>query len=79
MSQFTSTTSPKINEPVVKTFEIFVGPKTRVTTDPKSKTKVINFPFDFPDKEKGVLIVCRLSDGEWIPANDIAEIAIVFK
>ena len=62
----------------VKTFETFIGPKVKVHTDPKSKTRVINFPFDFPDDEKGVIIICRLTDEEWIPSQNIKSIAINF-
>ena len=63
----------------IKTQEFFIGPKIRVTTDPKSKSKVINFPFDFSDETKGVVIICRLDDGEWIPMNDISRITIDMK
>ena len=74
----TTTSNPK-SPPSFKTFEAFIGPKVKVHTDPKSKTRVINFPFDFPNDEKGVIIICRLSDEEWVPSEDIEEIAIKFK
>lgn len=75
VSQNTLNPSP----PKVKTFEAFIGPKVKVHVDAKSKTRVINFPFDFPNDEKGVIIICRLSDGEWTPAQDINKVIIEFK
>lgn len=55
-----------------------LGPKTKVAKDNKSKARVINFPFDFPSEDQGVIIVCRLKDEEWIPVNDIKSIIINF-
>ena len=74
-----TTTQNQPSNPKVKTFEAFIGPKVKVLTDVKSKTRVINFPFDFPNDEKGVIIICRLSDEDWTPSNDIEEITIKFK
>lgn len=79
MPQSTNTSSQKTATPKVKTFEAFIGPKIKVHTDVKSKTRVINFPFDFPNDEKGVIIICRLTDEDWIPSKDIISININFK
>jgi len=62
-----------------KEYEIVLGPRLKVTQDKKSNARVINFPFEFPDGERGVLIVCRLEDSEWIPVQDIKSIIINFK
>lgn len=59
--------------------ETVIGPKTKVLRDSKSKARVMNFPFDFPDDEKGVVIICRIKDEEWVPADDISSVVIVFK
>lgn len=72
-----STNTP--SQPKFKTFEAFIGPKIRVETDPKSKTRVVSFPFDFPDDEKGVIIICRLTDEDWKPSEQLARISIDFK
>jgi hypothetical protein len=79
MPQSTNTSSQKTATPKVKTFEAFIGPKIKVQTDVKSKTRVINFPFDFPNDDKGVIIICRLTDEDWIPSKDIISININFK
>ena len=74
MLQSTSTQNP----PKTKTFEAFISPKIKVTCDPRSKTRVITFPFDFPNEEKGAIIICRLTDEDWTPAKDIKSITINF-
>ena len=63
----------------IKTQEFFIGPKIRVTTDAKSKSKIINFPFELRDGAQACMIIVRLSDEEWVPSDDIEEIAIKFK
>jgi len=57
-------------------YQITIGPKTKVIKDKRSKTRVANFPFEFPDGTNGVLIVCRVKDEEWVPAQDITNIII---
>lgn len=63
----------------IKSHEIILGKNIKVIADKKSKTRVVNFPFDFPDEERGVLIVCRVKDEEWVPCADIESIIINFK
>jgi hypothetical protein len=63
----------------IKTQEFFIGPKIRVTEDKKSKSRIINFPFDFPDDTKGCIIILRLADEEWTPSNDITKITLDMK
>jgi hypothetical protein len=63
----------------IKTQEFFIGPKIRVTEDKKSKSRIINFPFDFPDETKGCIIILRLADEEWVPCNDITKITLDMK
>ena len=69
---------PKSVPDPIKTYDILLGPNIKVTTDKKSKTKVINFPFDFPDGIPGVLIICRVKDTEWTPSKTIRKINIEF-
>jgi hypothetical protein len=67
-----------MNPPNSKTYEIIVGPKIKVTVDTRSKTRVINFPFEFPDGTKGVAIICRVKDEEWVPNTEIKSIKLTF-
>lgn len=60
-------------------YEIVIGDKVKVATDKKSKARVVNFPFEFPDGENGMIIVCRLQDDEWTPSHDIQSITVNFK
>lgn len=62
-----------------KTYEITLGKGTKVTTDNKSKTRIVSLPFEFPDDTQGVLIVCRIKDEEWVPVTDITSLTITFK
>lgn len=67
------------NQKPTNSYEIVVGPKIKVTQDKKSKAQIVNFPFEFPSGDRGVLIVCRLVDEEWtMPAADIHSIIINF-
>lgn len=50
-----------------------------VTTDARSKARIISSPFVFPDGSNGALIVCRLEDEAWKPFEDIKDITINFK
>ena len=74
-------TVPSRSSPLqkIKTQEFFIGPKIRVTEDKKSKSRIINFPFDFPDETKGCIIILRLADEEWVPSIELAKISIDFK
>ncbi len=63
----------------INLYQIVVGDKVKVLTDKKSKSRVVNFPFEFPDGENGVLIMCRLQDNEWVPSKTIKSITIEFK
>lgn len=77
----TAPTLPEIEK--VSLYEIQIGPKIKVTRDSKSGARVINFPFEFPsapeeDGARGVIIVCRLQDEEWVPSQNIKSITINF-
>jgi hypothetical protein len=63
----------------VNSHEIFVGKNVKVTVDNKSRTKIINFPFEFPDGGRGVLIMCRVNIGDWVPHEEISSVEIKFK
>ena len=62
-----------------KSYEIILGKGLKVTKDKKSGTRVVNFPFEFPDETRGVIILCRVKDDEWVPSEDIESITINFK
>lgn len=59
-------------------YEIIIGPKVDVTQDKKSRSRVISFPFEYPDGEKGALIILRLQDEDWKPHESITKITIHF-
>lgn len=68
-----------MKEETNKTEEFLFGPNVKVTSDKRSGSKVISLPFDFPDETRGILIVCRVKDEEWVPMNDIKSIKIEYK
>lgn len=51
----------------------------KVFEDKKTHARTIAFPFDFPSKHNGVLMVTRLNRFDWQPSQDIASIIINFK
>ena len=59
-------------------YEIIVGPKVQVAQDKKSRSRVISFPFEFPDGEKGAIIVLRLKDEDWVPKETLTSINLNF-
>lgn len=64
----------------IKSHEIIIGKSVKVITDKKSNnTRVVSFPFEFPDESRGIIIVCRIKDEEWVPADSIFSINIEFK
>lgn len=65
--------------PPVKSHEIILGKGLKVIADKKSKTRVVSFPFEFPDETQGVIIVCRVKDEDWVPSADIFSINVEFK
>ena len=68
---------PTQNKPT--SYEIVIGSKVPVTEDRRSHSRVISFPFEFPDGEKGAIIVLRLKDEEWKPSESIRSVNIVFQ
>lgn len=62
----------------IKSYEVTLGKGLKVTKDAKSRTRVVNFPFEFPDETRGVMIICKIKDEEWIPSEDIRSINIIF-
>lgn len=62
-----------------KSYEVILGKGLKVTQDKKSRTRVVSFPFEFPDESRGVIIVCKVKDEEWVPSQDIVSININFK
>jgi len=68
-----------ISDTGLKYYNFQIGPYVRVTEDKRTKTKVANFSFEFPDGTRGVLIVCKVKDEAWEPSKDIKEIQINFQ
>lgn len=62
----------------VKEYMITLGSNVKVAVDKKSKSRVINFPFEFPDTSRGVMIICRLEDEDWVPNKTIKNITVQF-
>lgn len=67
--------------PKIKSHELILGKNIKVTTDKNSRTRVISLPFDFRDEDesRGVVIICKVKDEEWVPADEIEKIVIHFK
>lgn len=63
----------------IKTHEMIIGKNAKVMTERKSHTRVLHIPFEFPDETRGVLIVCKVLDEEWVPYQDIDSVTINFK
>lgn len=63
----------------IKTHTTLIGPKVKVIEDKRTKTRIANFPFEFPNGDNGVLIVCKVKNEEWVPAKEIISITINFK
>lgn len=59
-------------------YEIIVGPKVQVTQDKKSRSRVVSFPFEFPDGEKGAMIILRLKDEDWNPKENLKSVTLNF-
>jgi len=59
-------------------YELIIGPNLKVAKDKKSKSRVATIPFEFPDKTNGVIIMVRIKDEDWVPANTIKSIKITF-
>lgn len=64
---------------VLHSYEINVGDNVKVIEDKKSKTKVANFPFEFPDGTRGIAIICRVKDEPWQPSKTISHITLNFR
>lgn len=67
------------NPKKINNFEAIIGSKIKVTTDKKSGSRVINFPFEFPSDDRGMIIICKIKDEEWYPFEEIDSISINFK
>ena len=63
----------------IKNHEIILGPNTKVTSDKRSGAKVISLPFDFPDDTRGIVIICKIKEDNWVPMNEITSVVINFK
>lgn len=63
----------------IRSYTTILGDKVRVTEDKKSKSRIINFPFNFPDGTNGVMIILRLKDEEWVPNQSINRVTVEFK
>lgn len=61
-----------------KEYEIIIGSKVKTIQDKRSKAMVANFPFEFPDGTRGVLIVCKLKDEPWNPSKDLKNLKLEF-
>jgi hypothetical protein len=66
-------------QPAIKQYIIEIGSNVKVTVDAKSKSRVINTPFEFPDGTKGILVLIKIKDESWVPNKDIKNIQINFQ
>lgn len=71
----------RVNPPPepTQTYTIMVGPNVKVTKDKKSGAQIANFPFEFTDGAKGLMILLRIErEPLWKPLEDIKSITINF-
>jgi hypothetical protein len=65
--------------PKLEHYEILLGDKTKVETDARSKARFTRLPFEFPDEERGVIVLIKPNDAIWQPQNEITSVVIYFK
>lgn len=58
---------------------IVVPDKLSVFQDKKTGARTVAFPFDYGDGTHGVMMLTRLINAVWQPADDIESIVINFK
>lgn len=56
--------------------EIVIPERISTYIDVKTGARTLALPFQFADGVSGVLMICRLSSEEWIPAEKIEKIQI---
>ncbi len=72
--------TPTITNPTPhKNYEIILGKGVKVTMDKRSKTRVVHFPFEFPDGSPGALILCKVKNEDWVPHEEVLSVQINFK
>lgn len=62
----------------IRTYDFLLGDNVKVTEDKRSKARIANFPFEFPDGTRGILIVLKVKDEPWKPLKDIKSLHIHF-
>lgn len=58
---------------------IVVPPKLVVFSDKKTGFKTVAFPFDYQDGTHGVVMITRLLNELWEPADNVESIILNFK
>jgi hypothetical protein len=71
-------TKSKIEAPPINQYVIDIGDGAKVIEDKKTKSRVFNAPFEFKDGTRGVIIIIRVKDEKWVPADDITNLIINF-
>lgn len=64
---------------MINTYSTEVGPHVKVTIDKKSNARVISFPFEFPDGTDGIAIICKMTQLDWKPNQEIERVIVNFK
>lgn len=62
-----------------KSYELIIGKGVKSTIDKHSRTRVVSFPFEFPDETRGVIIICKVKNKDWTPSDDITSLELKFK
>lgn len=67
------------SRPTLLTYEIILGDKTKVETDARSKARFTRLPFEFPNNERGLIVLLKPNDPIWKPQKEITSVVINFK
>lgn len=60
-------------------YQIIIGENTKAETDARSKARFTRLPFEFPDGERGVIVLIKPDDATWKPQKSIISVTIEFK
>ncbi len=58
--------------------EIIIPPHLPVSVEERSKAKSVWFPFDYPNNEKGAIVLIKTTKFGWEPVKDVKSIIINF-
>lgn len=63
---------------MTKSYEIILGDNIKIVTDKRSKARFTHLPFEFPNGDRGVVILVKPEDPTWKPQKEIKSVFIDF-